>query len=43
MVKLANGALVNPGVIASFYTHGYPQWMVDQMVSNEVAGATSAG
>jgi predicted AlkP superfamily pyrophosphatase or phosphodiesterase len=43
MVQLANGALVNPGLIASFYTHGYPQWMVNQMVSNEVAGATSAG
>jgi len=43
MVQLANGALVNPGLIASFYTHGYPQWMVDQMVSNEVAGATNTG
>jgi hypothetical protein len=43
MVQLANGALVNPGLIASFYTHGYPQWMVNQMVANEVAGATSVG
>ena len=39
MVQLPNGGLVNPGLIASFYTHGYPQWMVDQMVNNEVAGA----
>jgi hypothetical protein len=40
MVQLANGALINPGLVASFYTHGYPRWMVDQMVANEVAGAT---
>lgn len=43
MVQLSNGTLVNPGVIASFYTHGYPQWMVDQMVANEVGtGAKTA-
>ena len=43
MVQLANGALINPGLVASFYTHGYPQWMVDQMIANEVAGAASTG
>ncbi len=37
MVKLPNGGLINPGLVAGFYTHGYPQSMVDQMISNEVA------
>jgi len=40
MVQLPNGGMINPGLVASFYTHGYPQSMVDQMVANEVAGAT---
>ena len=37
MVKLPSGGLINPGLVAGFYTHGYPQSMVDQMISNEVA------
>jgi hypothetical protein len=37
MVKLPGGGLINPGLVAGFYTHGYPQSMVDQMISNEVA------
>jgi hypothetical protein len=39
MVQLANGKMVNPGLIASFYTHGYPQSYVDQLVANEVNNA----
>lgn len=38
MVEMPNGRLINPGVVASFYTHGYPQSTVDQMIANEVAG-----
>jgi len=41
MVQLANGALINPGLVASFYTHGYPQSMVNQMISNEVTNVSS--
>jgi hypothetical protein len=37
MVKLPGGGLINPGLVAGFYTHGYPQSMVDQMISNEIA------
>lgn len=37
MVRLSNGALINPGLVAGFYTHGYPQSLVDQMIANEVA------
>ncbi len=36
MVQLPNGHLINPGLVASFYTHGYPQSYIDQMVANEV-------
>ena len=39
MVKLSDGRLINPGLVASFYTHGYPQSYVDQMIANEVKGA----
>ena len=36
MVKLPNGSMINPGLVATFYTHGYSQSMVDQMIANEV-------
>ncbi len=39
MVQLANGKLINPGLVASFYTHGYPQYYVDQLVASEVSKA----
>ena len=39
MVQLPDGRLVNPGLIASFYTHGYPQSYVDMMVASEVKNA----
>lgn len=42
MVELPDGALVNPGLIASFYTHGYPNSLVNQSISNEVNGAEAA-
>ncbi len=38
MVKLPNGSMINPGLVATFYTHGYSQSMVDQMIANEVKG-----
>jgi hypothetical protein len=39
MVKLPDGRMVNPGLVASFYSHGYPQYYVDQMIRNEVNNA----
>ena len=39
MVQLPNGHLINPGLVASFYTHGYPQSYVDQMVASEFRNA----
>jgi len=38
MVKLANGTLINPGLVASFYTHGYSQSFIDTMIQNETQG-----
>jgi nucleoid-associated protein YgaU len=32
MVQLANGTLINPGLVAGFYTHGYPQSYIDFLV-----------
>jgi hypothetical protein len=42
MVELPDGALINPGLIASLYTHGYPNSMVNQAIANEVAGAEAS-
>ena len=40
MVRLASGALINPGLVAGFYTHGYSQSQVDQMIANEIHGTS---
>ena len=42
MVRLPSGALINPGLIASLYTHGLPQFAVDQAIANEFAGANAS-
>ena len=39
MVQLPDGRLINPGLVASFYTHGYPQSYIDMMVACEVKNA----
>jgi len=39
MVQLPDGRMINPGLVASFYTHGYSQSYVDQMVASEVKNA----
>jgi hypothetical protein len=39
MVQLPNGRMVNAGLIADMYNHGYTQQTVDQMVSAEVSGS----
>jgi hypothetical protein len=42
MVQLPNGGLINPGLVADIYTHGWNQAFVNQQVANEVAGAVPA-
>ncbi len=38
MVEMPDGRLINPGLVASFYTHGYSQSYVEQMVAAEFRG-----
>jgi len=37
MVKMSNGAVINPGLVASFYTFGFSQSQIDTMIAQEVA------
>lgn len=39
MVRLPDGRMINPGLVASFYAHGYPQSYVDMMIASEVKNA----
>ncbi len=43
MVQLPNGGEINPGLIASLFTHNWPQSFINQQIANEVAGAAQAG
>ncbi|MBV8731957.1 MAG: hypothetical protein JO336_19285 [Acidobacteriia bacterium] len=36
MVQMPNGTLINAGLVASFYTHGFPQSMINSMIGNEI-------
>ena len=42
MVRLNDGSMINPGLVASFYTHGYPQSYVDSMIAAEIRNTTGA-
>jgi hypothetical protein len=42
MVQLPDGKMVNPGLIADFYSHGYPQSYVNVLIQNEI-GAPNSG
>jgi hypothetical protein len=39
MVRLSDGRMINPGLVASFYAHGYSQSYVDLMVDSEFRSA----
>ena len=41
MVQLPNGSFINPGLVASFYTHGYPQSYIDRLLNNEFGGISA--
>jgi hypothetical protein len=38
MVQMPDGKLINAGLVAGFYDHGYTQHMVDKMIAAEVSG-----
>ncbi len=42
MVQMPDGALVNPGLVADIYAHGWSQSMINQQVANEVSGDEAA-
>jgi len=37
MVQMADGSLINAGLVADFFSHGYSLSMVKTMIDNEVA------
>ena len=39
MVQMPDGRLINAGLIAGLYDHGYSQQTVDQMIASEVSGS----
>jgi hypothetical protein len=41
MVQLPSGKMINAGIIADFYNHGYSQQYINMMVSNEVNDTTT--
>jgi hypothetical protein len=40
MVQMPNGNMINAGLIASFYAHGYPQSYINTLISNEIQGTS---
>src|SRR5664279_3910511 len=40
MVQMPDGRLINAGLVAGFYDHGYTQQTVDKMIAAEVSGNT---
>jgi hypothetical protein len=38
MVQMPDGRLINAGLVAGFYDHGYTQQTVDKMIAAEVSG-----
>jgi len=41
MVQLPNGRLLNAGIIASLYNHGYSQQYINTLIANEVNDSTT--
>jgi hypothetical protein len=40
MIQMPDGRLINAGLVAGFYDHGFTQQMVDKMIAAEVSGNT---
>jgi hypothetical protein len=38
MVQMPDGKLINAGLVAEFYDHGFTQPMVDKLIAAEIAG-----
>jgi len=42
MIKLSDGGMINAGLVAGFFTHGYSLSMVESMIQNEVKNVEAA-
>jgi hypothetical protein len=40
MIQMPDGRMINAGLVAGFYDHGYTQQTVDKMIAAEVSGNT---
>jgi hypothetical protein len=38
MVQMPDGKLINAGLVAGMYDHGYTQQAVDSMIAGEISG-----
>ncbi|PWU01376.1 MAG: hypothetical protein C5B51_22955 [Terriglobia bacterium] len=38
MIQMPNGRMVNAGLVAAFYSHGYPQSYIDGLIAKEIDG-----
>jgi hypothetical protein len=41
MVQMPDGRSINAGLVASFYSHGYPQSYVDGLIASEINGTNT--
>jgi hypothetical protein len=41
MVQMPDGRTIDAGLVASFYSHGYPQSYVDGMIASEIDGTNT--
>ncbi len=41
MVQMPDGRTINAGLVASFYSHGYPQSYVDGLIAGEINGTNA--
>ena len=38
MVQMPDGRMINAGLVAAFYTHGYPQSYIDGLIAKQIDG-----
>jgi len=38
MVQMPDGRMINPGLVAAFYTHGYPQSYINGLIAKQIDG-----
>jgi len=41
MVQMPDGRMINPGLVAAFYTHGYPQSYIDGLIASQISGTAT--